>query len=62
MPRQSPTFQAITCQHCGAMVLLVAPGAIVRPTEIRCVQCSTVRIIRPIDNNERKGYSIAAPA
>lgn len=63
MPRQPPTFQAIQCEHCGAIVALIPPGALVRDTPLRCTRCAVVRVIvKPLDISKTKEYTELQPA
>lgn len=63
MPRPPLTFSTITCKHCGAIVALVPPGALVYDTKLRCVHCSVVtKIIKPVDISETKDYTQLQPA
>lgn len=52
MPRQSPQFNAITCQHCGAVLILAPPGVWQHTTHIKCPHCQTKRTIR-VGESER---------
>ncbi len=58
MPRQSPQFNAIICQHCGAIVALAPPTAWRHTTHLTCSQCQTVRTI-VIDKRAEKAYPSA---
>jgi hypothetical protein len=58
MQRQPPHFDAITCQHCGAIVALIPPGALIYDTRMRCVRCAVVVVIvKPLDNKISKDYT-----
>jgi hypothetical protein len=61
--RQPPQFNAITCQHCGAIVALIPPGALIYDTRLRCAHCSVVTtIVKPLDNNTKPNYTELQPA
>lgn len=62
MRRQPPTFQAIQCEHCGAVILLAPPGVWRHTTHLTCTQCSTKRTINPIDQKREPCYTDDAPA
>jgi hypothetical protein len=62
MTRQPPQFNAITCQHCGAIIALVPPDAWRHTTHLTCSQCQSVRTIKVLDNKERKVYHRDEPA
>lgn len=63
MPRAPLQFSTITCKHCGAIVALIPPGALVYDTRLRCVHCSiVVTIIKPLDIPREKAYTESQPA
>lgn len=66
MPRQPPQFNAVFCQHCGAIVALAPPGVWRHTTHLTCSQCGCVRTIRAAKQNlveaQNEGASALAPA
>lgn len=63
MSRQPPQFNAIQCKHCGAIVALLPPGALVYDTRLRCSHCSiVVLIIKSVDSPQQKAYTELQPA
>jgi DNA-directed RNA polymerase subunit RPC12/RpoP len=56
MPAQPPALLTYTCKHCGALIALLTPGALVYDTRLKCGQCSSiVLIIRGVDNKRLLG-------
>lgn len=63
MPRPPLQFSTIVCKHCGAIVALIPPGALVYDTRLRCVNCSiVVLIVKPVDIPQSKAYTEMQPA
>lgn len=63
MRRAPLQFSAIVCKHCGAIVALIPPGALVYDTRLRCVHCSVViEVVKPVDNPQPKAYTELQPA
>lgn len=63
MARAPLQFSTITCKHCGAIVALIPPGAIVYDTRLRCIHCSiVVVIVKPVDKRQQKAYTELQPA
>lgn len=61
MPRQSPNFIAVACDHCGALLALTPPSVWLHTTHLKCPQCQTRRTIKVLDNKEDKAYTESAP-
>lgn len=63
MPRMPLQFSTIVCSHCGAIIALIPPGALVYDTRMRCVHCSVVVLItKPVDKPQPKAYTEMQPA
>lgn len=46
------------CKHCGAIVALIAPGALVYDTRLKCDHCQSVLlIVKTVDNQRSKAYT-----
>lgn len=54
-------FNTIICNHCGAIVALIPPGACIHTTHLRCLQCSSVKTIKIVDNQQSKVYTSGVP-
>lgn len=63
MSRTSVTFNAITCKHCGAIVAMLPPGALIYNTRLKCVHCSViVMITKIVDEQAQNRYTTLKPA
>jgi DNA-directed RNA polymerase subunit RPC12/RpoP len=57
--RKPPALLTYHCKTCGAIVALMAPGAIVYDTQLQCPGCqSMLRIVKTLDNERLKEYHI----
>lgn len=51
------------CKHCGAIVALIAPGALVYDTRLQCAHCQSMLLInKSVDNQRCKEYHTLQPA
>ena len=56
--RKPPALLTYHCKACGAIVALMAPGALVYDTQLQCVACqSMLRIVKSLDNQRAKDYT-----
>ena len=48
--RQPAAFLTYTCRSCGALVALLAPGALLYDTTLYCTQCDKAfRVLKALD-------------
>jgi DNA-directed RNA polymerase subunit RPC12/RpoP len=58
MQRKPAALLTYHCKHCGAIVALIAPGAVIYDTRFQCGQCSAmVLIIKPVDRSRVEVYT-----
>lgn len=51
------------CKHCGAIVALIAPGALVYDTRLQCAHCQSMLLLnKSVDNSKSKAYTSLQPA
>lgn len=58
MSKRPPALLTYYCKSCGAIVALLAPGALVYDTRLRCPACESVqRIIKALDDDRVNVYT-----
>lgn len=61
--RRQPPFISIQCCHCGALVALVQPRALVYDTRFRCGLCEAFTLVRKqLDIGTKQEYTEMQPA